>query len=1470
MDRETSENELNAPGAQAKLQNEPFDELLDELRGATRRARRGERVPRERLNRWLDAGADARAAGDPAARNLTVALRSLARARVRGELDRAERRLRSIGPAERSTLTAARVADLRADLDTLETLGGRARDLRTRLADLCRGQLEGRLAAVEAASAEEPTAFPGVREISPALGSVGLLAGQSGGANAGWVWDDLAAAEVAGSPALGPLRDRAIALTTTLPLGLAVAIGKGADGLAGPAARVGALGSAGARVSGHASDDHSPGGLADGPLGPHAVGLGAGDLLGAPGWSVATPDVLATRRFAGDIGERALWLASMSISSGLPVGVYPFVDMRLARRTTVQVDWAAGEPDPWQDGATLAAMREAAARLSAAGAPVDFVRGMALPPESRAAPFAHPAAEMTLPGERGPIPLGDQPVFDRAISLARRPGFARLLVRASDTAPRFGADPGLRGMPVGGLSFGAGVLGSPARPERGDQGVSRHGMLAVPPPSFTGEGGGRTVGTRVSIGDAIVARSISSALSEGLAGVQFSLASTIGGAAARSERDLPDQALPLARLAPSGPSLETATEGDPIAQGMAAPRTRRETVRIELDWVAGSDPWRAPEAFARTVAAARLAGAARGVGVEIVRGREVHPATWNPTFARAARDLSVFGPSGPISLADLAALERAVPLASRPGLARFLVAPAAARAEVRGEAGIAARGLATSRFGRWIAGASQPTAGHVSFASGGGLWTLGAGLWVPTLRRDARSGARSGAQVGPAGIPWTTASGALPLFNLAAGAFAGGLPLGGAGLSAGDSPLGGADSAFYSRLFPLGTGSPLVAGREWHQGASSTGPPGLHFAPSAAGLLFSVPWRGRSVAHGEGAAAGFLFPRGDSDRWLGSGPAPHARSRVERALLGPSEHRPEAHGLAVRRDYVETSDPEGVVLPAGATLLDRFVARNSGWGPGPQPGGATDPDLPPLSLARPAENVRVELDLPGGGDPGRWDAALAEARAAAQVLASRGTHVEIARGREVPTAAYAADQSLPASSFVLFGSRGAIDLSSLRVLDRAVPVVQRPGLLRVIVAPDVASARANGDRLGAPAGLGGLLAGGIGQLLPGAVTGSRFGPTAQLAGSVADVSQSGALSLGGRHAGGFIEGLLDSGVHGATSTSSHHGAAGAGAAPLSGAQPPVGERAPAGADMGRLLPRWLLPVAGAATASAGSGDGSSPGLGASPIGALARTLFVAAGAPASHSAGAGHATSFAGSASVGSLGALPGSPLGLASAGQAPAGWTEPGPLVGRPAGTGATETWPVGALGGFGRGGGPEPRVETVVGDSAWSPRGLSAESGVWPSAHSAFAARGGATGRMGLSLPLVAGMSFPRPDASEWPAAEPSGGQMTDMASESAAWLVGLAATGASAGAPLGDLRLPTPPRRESLALASTTRSLAEPTTITQPTQAPSVEPIRSQAGASQQASLDQMARQVYAIIRQRLAVERERGGVRGHRAW
>ena len=92
----------------------------------------------------------------------------------------------------------------------------------------------------------------------------------------------------------------------------------------------------------------------------------------------------------------------------------------------IAVDWVAGA-SPWDHPQLLARTAEQFRRLDTHGATIELMPGRAVPEGLYDAAWARPAALLSLPGPRGPIPVGTIDLLDQAQIVSQRPGFLRVI-----------------------------------------------------------------------------------------------------------------------------------------------------------------------------------------------------------------------------------------------------------------------------------------------------------------------------------------------------------------------------------------------------------------------------------------------------------------------------------------------------------------------------------------------------------------------------------------------------------------------------------------------------------------------------------------------------------------------------------------------------------------------------------------------------------------------------------------------------------------------------------------------------------------------------------------------------------------------------------------------------------------------------------------------------------------------------------
>ena len=96
----------------------------------------------------------------------------------------------------------------------------------------------------------------------------------------------------------------------------------------------------------------------------------------------------------------------------------------------------------------------------------------------------------------------------------------------------------------------------------------------------------------------------------------------------------------------------------------------------------------------------------------------------------------------------------------------------------------------------------------------------------------------------------------------------------------------------------------------------------------------------------------------------------------------------------------------------------------------------------------------LELDwIEGEPDPFAVPEVIGPARQIAERLISKGARVQVRRGHEVPAMQYEPGEARDVEDLTIAGAYGPVSLGSLTVLDQAVLVEEKPGLLHLILAP---------------------------------------------------------------------------------------------------------------------------------------------------------------------------------------------------------------------------------------------------------------------------------------------------------------------------------------------------------------------------------------------------------------------------------
>ena len=120
-----------------------------------------------------------------------------------------------------------------------------------------------------------------------------------------------------------------------------------------------------------------------------------------------------------------------------------------------------------------------------------------------------------------------------------------------------------------------------------------------------------------------------------------------------------------------------------------------------------------------------------------------------------------------------------------------------------------------------------------------------------------------------------------------------------------------------------------------------------------------------------------------------------------------------------------------------------------------QPAASRAEDVRPFEVAsaQARETVQFVVDWVAGQDP--WSGLAERTAELVQRLDRQGIRLEFVAGRPVSPAEYAEAPAQPAGAFVLPTDRGAISLGDVQWLNQAVLRRQRPGLMHVLVAPDL-------------------------------------------------------------------------------------------------------------------------------------------------------------------------------------------------------------------------------------------------------------------------------------------------------------------------------------------------------------------------------------------------------------------------------
>lgn len=629
--------------------------LLRELRPVEKRIRRGEPPDRVQIRTWLMAAKEARAANDAEAPALAALVRIILRRRVLAVLAHVEDVFRRGQPLVEPMLTRPAVFELRSDLDAAAELGGRVGKIRVRLAALLTAQLASRLSILEQMLRE-----PQSREVGSPFGLVASL------------WDELLDAEALDAPNLEPLALRLATAQAKLDQQRRASAGLPGRSLgrAVIAARVGSLH---AQFAGRPGWREFVGEL--GKLAPelgrrkHPRALAGLRRIGIGNRMQASPGLAALLSFVQRMGGRPeAFLNSLHIR-GRRTGTYALPEMPLIQKTVVQLDWVEGEPDPWEHPSTIARAQTMAEALAEQGVQVELVRGRPVPAERYARDEARSAADFTVHGPQGPVVLDRLAILDGAVSVTQRPGFIEVIV--APTRPGASATPDATAAPPLPLVRTFLASASPTTPAAAD-GQEQH-VETLSSPSAVGPHARRE---RRTAGPSYAA--------------DASPAAATWSPPARPS-STPDERIGEGTATPElPPTLSTQRPMvspvvlDPVAERrfLLQPQRPAERIRVEIDWVVGQDPWEQRATLEHAQEVARTL-ASRGVQLELVRGREVPIERYLVDQAREGRDYILPSSRGPISLADLELLDRAIPVEQRPGFLHVLVAP---RQQATGEA----------------------------------------------------------------------------------------------------------------------------------------------------------------------------------------------------------------------------------------------------------------------------------------------------------------------------------------------------------------------------------------------------------------------------------------------------------------------------------------------------------------------------------------------------------------------------------------------------------------------------------------------------------------------------------------------------------------------------------------------------------------------------------------------------------------
>ncbi len=521
-------------------------------------------------------------------------------------------------------------------------------------------------------------------------------------------------------------------------------------------------------------------------------------------------------------------------------GSAPPVELRL--------DWVEGQ-DPWHQPDVLARAEAAATQMAGQGVQLVFIRGHGVPLSRYVAGQEHVAADFVVSGSRGPVSLAGLEILERAQPIEQRPGLLHVILAPNSGKEMRTGGPSaenIQGKPAGEVEpYWAPrerhLLASAATQGMGEPQTARlePGRSAAPNvrPALGRSESGKYSHAERSEAAPHTRRSFAIAQDDTYRqrfGGVLSGSMSPAGALSR-HRDLYVGSMPMGMSTRldnylDGPRpLKGATTLDAVGaasrsaiaanvtgpfgppdkeaggKGVAASAAVPQDVRLELDWIAGQDPWQRPLALAAArQAAGDLEG--RGVHLEFIRGRGLPPERYVADEALSAGALGLIGSAGPISLANLTLLDRAMLLAQRPGLLHVILAPAS-------RPGVGSRLPGRIGMASGLTGAIPTSRLLKPRAETGSVGDLSDLRSAPTAAAESHTGPSlelphrpSRGTAANAASSWQSWQGGIP--EVARWATAGGLP----GLMPIDRPWGAGPSAemssMLSQTFTSGTATP--------------------------------------------------------------------------------------------------------------------------------------------------------------------------------------------------------------------------------------------------------------------------------------------------------------------------------------------------------------------------------------------------------------------------------------------------------------------------------------------------------------------------------------------------------------------------------------------------------------------------------------------------------------------------------------